>query len=282
MTANIVSASGGTAVAQLLEVLDVQEDGSGRFTGSSPDPDAVRIFGGQIAAQAAVAAARRVPGERRLASLQGSFLRMGDASRPVSFEVEAVGDGRSFSFRRILAHQGDRLIFTAVASFHAGGEGPAHEVPHRAPVRPEDLPLWEPEMPVLMTHAFELRRGLDAVAGAGRGMDLAVRTLAPLPDDPAVHAALAVYVSDLFILDASLLPHQDGEPDAVGDYSVATVDFAIRLHAPVRLDRWVVNRFECPRAGSGLSEVRCETRTEDGALVASGTQLGVLGYTRRG
>jgi acyl-CoA thioesterase-2 len=131
----------------------------------------------------------------------------------------------------------------------------------------------------MLTEAFELRRRLDPARGAERGLDLAVRAAGRLPDDPHLHAALLVWASDMFILDASLLQHQS-EPDAFGAYAVATVDHAVHLHAPVRLDEWVLNRFDSPLGGGGLSEVRCEMRTTDGALVASAFQHALLAHNR--
>lgn len=262
-------------LGSLLDVLRLARDAEHRFTGECPDPTGLRIFGGQLGAQAVMAAAPSVPEGHRLTSLHCTFVRMGDPAQPVDFEVEATGGGRTFSFRRVVARQGDRLILTASATFHAGGEGPGHEWPAVARPVPGRMATYEPGIPVMVTDAFEMRRQLDPVGTAERGMDLALRAVGPLPDDPHLHAALAVYVSDMFILDASLLPHQD-EPVVFTDYNVATVDHALQLHAPVRLDDWVVNRFESPRGGGGLSEVRCEMRTADGVRVASGLQQGLL------
>jgi acyl-CoA thioesterase-2 len=279
MSANKISAPGGARLARLLDVLDLRREPGDLFIGSSPDPDALRVFGGQVAAQATMAAARCVPGGRRLVSLQCTFVRMANPAEPIQFQVDPVGDGRSFTFQRVVARQGERLVFTALASFHAGGDGPSHELPGKVRAAPERLASYEPGFSAMLTDAFELRRGLDPGVDAERGLDLAVKAARPLPDDPHLHAALVVWASDMFILDASLLPHQS-EPNAFGAYTVATVDHAVHLHAPVRLDEWVVNRFESPLGGGGLSEVRCEMRTLDGALVASAIQHALLVHNR--
>lgn len=263
------------ALGLLLDVLELQPDGDDRFLGLSPVPDVPRIFGGQVSAQATVAALRTVPEGHRLVSLHCTYVRMGRGDEPIRFEVERVGDGRTFGFRRVHARQGERLICTAAASFHAGGEGPTHEWRPAPCPDPEQMAPWDPAHPVLVTDAFELRRALDPVGAPERGMDLAVRTAGPLPDDPHLHTALAVYVSDMYILDASLLPHQD-EPVVFTDYNVATVDQTVHLHAPARLDEWVVNRFESPLGGGGLSEVRCTMRTPTGEPIATALQRGLL------
>ncbi|HWI43130.1 MAG TPA: acyl-CoA thioesterase domain-containing protein [Nocardioides sp.] len=279
MTENGIATAPQDALALLLDVLELRPDGEDRFVAVNPDPDAPRVFGGQVAAQATLAASRTVPAGHRLVSLHCTYIRMGRGTEPIQLEVERIGDGRTFAFRRVLARQGDRLICTASASFHAGGEGPAHEWPQAACPDPAQLPLYEPGHPVMVTEAFELRRALDPVDAQRRGMDLAIRTVGALPDDPHLHAALAVYVSDMYILDASLLPHQ-AEPVVFTDYNVATVDHTIQLHAPVRLDDWVVNRFESPLGGGGLSEVRCEMRSASGARIGTALQRGILVHHR--
>lgn len=267
------------ALDLLLEVMDVRRESADSFSAASPDPTAVRVFGGQVAAQSTLAAAQTVPDGHRLVSLHCTYPRMGRAAERIRFEVDRVADGRTFSFRRILARQGDRLICAASASFHAGGEGPSHAWSRAACPAPEQMQAYAPGLPVMLTDAFELRRRLDPVGALERGMDLAIRSVRRLPDDPLLHTALAVYVSDMFILDASLLAHQ-AEPVVFEHYNVATVDHTFQLHVPARLDEWVVNRFESPSGGGGISEVRFVTSTPDGARVASGLQRGILVHHR--
>lgn len=264
-----------TALDDLLDILDLDQVAPDSFEGRSPVPDAVRIFGGQVAAQAAVATSRTVADGRRLVSMQCTFLRMGSPRLPLRFDVTRLADGRGFSYRQVAARQGERLLFTATTTFQVPADGPDHAV-RTHPQSPDDIPAWDPAFPALMTDAFELRRSFDDTAGAGRGLTLAVRTAGPLPDDPHLHAALAVYVSDLFILDASLAPHQPEPVPLRGPYLVASIDHAIHLHRPVRLDDWVVNRFESPTASAGLSGLRCAIRTADGDLAASVLQVGLL------
>jgi len=258
----------------LLELLDLNRVGGDSFRGVSPDPTAPRVFGGQVAAQAAVAAARTVDRERRLATLQGTFVRQGDASRPLKYDVTRIGDGRRFAFRRVTAHQGGRPVFTASATFHGGGNGPEHQTEAVAEVDLASLPLFAPELSSLLSGAWEMRRSVEPLVVGGRVVQ-AMRTAAPMPDDQTLHDALAVYASDEFTLDTALFVH---EPDTMRfhHYGIASIDHAVHLHREVRMDQWFLYTLDSPIASGGRTLVRGEMRAATGELFASILQQGVI------
>jgi len=258
----------------LLDLLDLTGVGGDRFRGVSPDPTAPRVFGGQVAAQSAVAAARTVGDERRLAALQGTFVRQGDASRPLEYDVARIGDGRRFTFRQVTAHQGGRPVFTATATFHAGGNGPEHQTPSAPEVDVASLPLFVPELSSLLSGAWEMRRSVEPLVVGGKVIQ-AMRTSAPMPDDQALHDALVIYASDEFILDTALFVH---EPDTMRfhHYGIASIDHAVHLHRPVRMDEWFLYTLDSPIASHGRTLVRGEMRAATGELFASILQQGVI------
>ncbi|HET6214371.1 MAG TPA: acyl-CoA thioesterase domain-containing protein, partial [Micromonosporaceae bacterium] len=135
MTAPI---AGQVAVDALLDVLDLEELDTGTFRGVSPAVGLQRVFGGQVAGQALVAAGRTVDPERRVHSLHGYFVRPGDATEPITYSVENIRDGRSFSVRRSVAVQHDKPIFFMSASFHGHEEGLEHQAPAPLDVPPPD------------------------------------------------------------------------------------------------------------------------------------------------
>src|SRR5687767_15676611 len=121
--------SGQVAVDALVKLLDLEEIGEGRFRGSSPPVGPQRVYGGQVAGQALVAAGRTVDPQRQVHSLHAYFVRPGDPDEPLIYQVESIRDGRSFSVRRSVAYQHDKPIFLMSASFHRHEDGLDHQTP---------------------------------------------------------------------------------------------------------------------------------------------------------
>lgn len=217
------------------------EDDLFRFCTVFDDPH--RLFGGQVAAQALLAAGLTVPDDRVPHSLHGYFLRAGSALRPTVFQVERDRDGRSFSARRVVALQNGEVIFNMAASFAAirTDEEPVIDTePHRPPLPRDPLPSW-----VYLRHpSFECRSD-SADAWPDR---LWLRCTADLPDDPLLHAAILTYTSDmssgLFALRARTGHGGEG----------ASLDHAVWFHRPVRMDDWVLQDLvpHTVAAGRGL------------------------------
>jgi acyl-CoA thioesterase-2 len=291
----------------LLELLDLDRRPGDVFVGASRDVAYTRIFGGQVAAQAVVAAGRTVDPEREVHSLHAYFLRPGDPSRPVEFHVERMRDGRGFSVRRVLAHQHGKVTFAMSASFHLPEASPiAHSIRGPEVPGPADLPslreLIAPHaqrgsLPAILldvTLPLDIRpvRGFgerivrwwgdehadhpsQQPGGDYPGEDvLWFRADGPMPDDPLLHICVATYLSDATLLDAVQRRH--GYADGTGRLAVASLDHAMWFHRPYRADAWTLYVTQSPAAGRGLGFARGRMFDPDGALVVSVTQEGLF------
>jgi acyl-CoA thioesterase-2 len=282
--------SGQAAVDQLLEVLDLKQVDAATFQGESPQIGAQRVFGGQVAGQALVAAGRTVDPARSVHSLHGYFVRPGDPTVPIDFHVETIRDGRSFSVRRATAQQHGRTIFFMSASFQVTEQGMDHHSP-----APADVPSPE-ETPTMADWVERYPNRAGAFAAAPQAIDVRyvgvpgwvppgdrvpadqqrvwMRVNGKLPDDPLIHACALTYASDLSLLDAVLSMH--GEVWGPGGVIGASLDHALWLHRPFRADEWFLYDSLSPSAsgGRGLASGRMFTR--DGRHIASAVQEGLL------
>ncbi|MDR7278090.1 acyl-CoA thioesterase-2 [Catenuloplanes atrovinosus] len=284
-------ASGQAAVDQLLEMLDLQRLGPSVFRGDSPQVSRQRIFGGQVAAQALVAAGRSVDPDRTVHSLHGYFVRPGDPAVPIEFRVEDIRDGRSFSVRRSVAYQHDKVIFFMSASFHVYEEGLDHHEPFPADVpAPESVPTVAERMARyperLAVLAATSPRAIDVrylgepgwVPPGDRPVNAEPRAWmridGKLPDDPLIHAAALTYASDLTLLDAVLATH--GEVWGPGGVVGASLDHALWLHRPFRADEWFLYDCSSPNASGARGLASGRMFAADGRLIASAVQEGLL------
>lgn len=276
------------AVARLLDILDLRSTGARTtediFTGGSQPMPYGRIFGGQVLAQAVIAASRTLPEERFAHSMHGYFLRPGDAADAVTFSVDRIHDGRSFSTRRAQAYQQGVPIFSMIASFQDPGGGLEHATPAPPDVpAPDEVParddLEGAEHPasrrLFADSPLELRHVEGAiyarVPGTAQPRQVVwVRTRAALPDDAAVHRAVLAYISDLTIQESILRAH--GVPWATPGLKVASLDHAMWWHRPGRADEWLMYVQESPSAQSGRGLATGRIYTRDGELIASTAQ----------
>jgi acyl-CoA thioesterase-2 len=289
MTGEVAGSTGQAAVDHLLSLLDLSQVDESRFQGmSSPGPQ--RVFGGQVAAQALVAAARTVDPARAVHSLHGYFVRPGDSSRPIDFAVENIRDGRSFSVRRSVAQQDGKTIFFMAASFHRHEEGLDHHAPAPQVPPPEELPTMTERLSrypdrvaywmARATRAIDARYvgepGLVAPGDrpASRYQPVWMRIDGKLPDDPVLHACLLAYASDLTLLDSVLAAH--GEVWGSGGYGGASLDHAMWFHRPFRADEWFLYDCWSPSASGarGLATGRMFDR--GGRHIATAVQEGQL------
>jgi acyl-CoA thioesterase II len=286
--------TGQAAVDKLLEILDLKRLDGARFRGESPQVGAQRVFGGQVAGQALVAAGRTVDPERHVHSLHGYFVRPGDPAVPIDFTVETIRDGRSFSVRRSTAQQHGKTIFFMSASFQVAEQGLDHhaEPPEGVP-GPDDTPTmrdWIERYPdrrsafAAAPQAVDTRYvGIPGWVPPGdrtpsEHQRVWMRIDGTLPDDPLIHACALTYASDLSLLDAVLAKH--GEVWGPGGVIGASLDHALWLHRPFRADEWFLYDSSSPSAqGSrGLANGRMFTRS--GVHIASAVQEGLLRRTR--
>jgi acyl-CoA thioesterase II len=282
--------TGQAAVDQLLDLLDLEQLGPDEFRGESPRVGPQRVFGGQVAGQALVAAGRTVDPARHVHSLHGYFVRPGDPSVPIHYRVENIRDGRSFSVRRSVAYQHEKPIFFMSASFHREEQGLDHHAPAPAEVPPpEDVPPMTERLaryPERLGIWASIPRPIDVryvgepgwVAPGDRPADVHQRVWmrldGKLPDDQLLHACALTYASDLTLLDSVLSVH--GEVWGPGGVVGASLDHALWFHRPFRADEWFLYDCWSPSASGarGLATGRMFTR--DGRHLATAVQEGLL------
>jgi acyl-CoA thioesterase II len=280
---------------QLLELLDLEQIEVNIFRGRSPDETVQRVFGGQVAGQALVAAGRTVPPDRPVHSLHAYFIRPGDPAVPLIYTVERVRDGRSFTTRRVSAVQHGKTIFTLSASFHRPEEGYEHAdamppVPAPETIRPSADRLFEAlgveELPPHMKDAAIDVRSIGPLSiEAERDPSLRtrknlvwLRVNGKLPDDPLLHVCLMTFASDITLLDTVLLRHATSWYS--GRTTGASLDHAMWFHRPFRADQWLLYAQETTSAHGGRGLARGEVFTAEGDLVVSVVQEGLVRPTR--
>ena len=278
------------ALDSLVSLLDLEDLEVNIFRGTSPQEGSQRVFGGQVLGQALVAAGRTV--ERGVTnSFHAYFLRPGDPSTPILYQVDRTKDGRAFTTRRVIAIQHGRAIFHLEASFHAPERGPEHQDAMPDAPHPETLPSWDERMaPVVRAAPEQLRSWLererpietryvtdvDPMASEKLPPRLLVwiRADGRLPDEPLQHQCVLAYASDMTLLDTAALPHGISWVDR--GFQTASLDHAMWFHRAFRADEWLLYAQESPAAAGarGFSTGRVFTR--DGSLVASVVQEGLM------
>ncbi len=277
------------ALDRLIDLLDLEQIEANIFRGRSPDERRQRVFGGQVAGQALVAAGRTVPVDRPVHSLHAYFIRPGDPAVPIVYLVDRVRDGRSFTTRRVSAVQHGRTIFTLSASFHQSEPGPVHADPMPDVPPPEMVErtsdrlarLLGPLPPQMAQSPIDLRSVGPLSVEAERDPSLRttrnlvwLRVDGDLPDDPLLHVCLMTYASDMTLLDSVLLGH--GLSWADGRTSGASLDHAMWFHRPFRADRWLLYAQDSPVAHSARGLAHGEVFTAEGELVVSVMQEGLI------
>jgi len=275
-----------SALDALVALLDLERIEVNIFRGHNPDEQRLRIFGGQVAGQALVAAGRTVPPDRFVHSLHAYFLRPGDPRAPVLYEVDRIRDGRSFTTRRTVAIQHGEAIFHLSASFHASEPGVEHQDARPAAPDPRDLPTFQERMKPWaeqMGDWYHRPRPIDVryVSAPPRAKEVRpprqqvwFTADGELPDDPLLHACVVAYASDMSLLDSVLLPHGMSWDD--GDWMGASLDHAMWFHRPLRADGWMLYDQRSPSASGALGLGMGEIWNEEGDLVVSVVQEGLV------
>ncbi len=287
----------GTELENLLETLDLEKLEENLFRGNSPQVGWQRVFGGQVIGQALVATNRTVGEGRTAHSLHGYFIRPGDPSVPIIYDVDRYRDGKSFTTRRVVAIQHGKPIFSMAASYHLMEEGFDHQLDMPDVPMPEDLPSekdllakFEKFMPENMKSYFsrkrpiELRptdpeRYLNPKPDASTVQNVWIKASQTLPDDPALHQCVLAYASDMTLLDTSLVPHGRNLFDP--DLMMASLDHALWFHRPFKADEWLLYAQDSPSSSGALGFNRGSIFTREGALVASATQEGLIRRKRK-
>lgn len=291
--ADAASSPGQPLVDRLVALLDLERIEDDIFRGVSPPESPVRVFGGQVAGQALVAAGRTVPPERGVHSLHAYFIRPGDPRVPIVYEVDRIRDGRSFATRRVVAIQHGEAIFSLAASFQLPEQGLEHAdvMPEVAdPEQLDDLQTWarragdaRPSI-TRIPLPFDLRYATPPVwsraqddASSGRHQRLWLRADGVLPDDPLVHLCVLAYASDLTLLWSAIAGH---DHDLNQNLMAASLDHAMWFHRPFRADEWVLYDCTSPSAVGGRGMATGRFFSRDGRLIASVVQEGLIRIRR--
>jgi acyl-CoA thioesterase-2 len=282
------------AVRSLLEILDLEPLEVNLFRGRSPKSTWQRVFGGQVIGQALVAATRTVE-KLPVHSLHGYFMLAGDPKVPIVYEVDRLRDGRSFTTRGVRAIQHGRAIFSMLVSFHRDEPGFSHQAEMPKVPGPDELPSDEeirkkilPMMPEQVRAYYERERPIElrpveferytSRDHREPKFHVWIKSTAPLPPDPAIHQCVLAYASDMTLLDTSLIPHGR----TVFDKSIqgASLDHALWFHRPFRADEWLLYAQDTPNASGARGLSRGLIFAQDGTLVASVAQEGLIREAR--
>ncbi|MEO0883923.1 MAG: acyl-CoA thioesterase II [Pseudomonadota bacterium] len=282
----------------VLDLLKVERLEVDLFRGRSPDETSQRVFGGQVIGQALMSAYQTVE-NRRCHSLHAYFIRPGDPNVPIIYQVDHARDGRSFTTRRVVAIQHGKQIFNLAASFQVDEEGWFHEaqmpdVPGpeglktRLELRKEAAHLFPEPMRAQMTRAraIEMRpinpgdfMNPEPMPAENQIWFRAIRCFEGTEND-AIHQCLMAYASDMSLLDSGTRPHAITWQS--GDAMMASLDHAMWFHAPARADEWLLYTQDSPHAGGARSFNRGMIFKQDGTLVASVAQEGLMRPRRKG
>jgi acyl-CoA thioesterase-2 len=277
-----------TPLEDLITLLDLETIEVNTFRGQSPDEDRQRVFGGQVAGQALVAAARTIDEPDRLVhSLHAYFLRSGDPGVPILYEVDRLRDGKSFSTRRVVAIQHGKPIFNLQASFQKIEPGLEHQINMDMDVpAPESLPDFKTRMAPYKDKLGDWydrprpidQRYVDGDPVARRGNKLLgqrvwIRADGTLPNDPVLHACIVTYASDMSLLDTALLPHGLNWMD--GSVMMASLDHAMWFHRPFRADEWLMYQQSSLSTSNSRGLAEGHIFTQDGKLAVTVVQEGL-------
>ncbi len=280
-----------TPLAELLTLLDLEPLEVNIYRGLNRDIGSLRVFGGQVFAQALVAARRTVDEPREAHSVHGYFILPGDLAAPIVYFVDRLRDGASFATRRVTAIQHGQAIFNLSASFHRVESGMSHQPEMPDVPSPDDLP---PEITLIRQMADRIPERYRATWTQDRPIDfrpvdavdwfepearaptrqLWFRAQGRMPDEPLLHQAVLAYASDYSLLTTALLPH--GVPYRTPGLQLASLDHSLWLHRPFRADEWLLYSIDSPVSFGARGFARGAIFSRDGDLVASVAQEGLM------
>ncbi|MFK7936038.1 MAG: acyl-CoA thioesterase II [Saprospiraceae bacterium] len=282
-------------VSELLQLLDLEEIEKNLFRGQSVNIGSPMVFGGQVLAQAVVAAMRTVPDDRSLHSLHSYFILPGDFNKPIVYTVDVIRDGGSFATRRVKAIQNGRDIFLLSCSFQTPQEGFDHQIEMPDVPPPEqlrsqaelraELRQQYPDMPKVLGWERPIEfRPVEVIdpfkpEKSEPFRHIWLRSKGRMPDNSNQHLAVLSYASDYNLLWTAMLPHRDQA--GLRDIFMASLDHAMWFHREFRADEWLLYVLDSPSASSGRGFCRGNFFNRDGKLVASVTQEGLMRKRRR-
>lgn len=279
------------AVEILIDILDLERIEQNLYRGESPDVGWQRVFGGQVIGQALVAAQNTVEEGRVVHSLHGYFMRPGDPSVPIVYDVDRIRDGRSFTTRRVVAIQHGKAIFSMSASFQIVEDGLEHFLEMPEIPQPEDLPsekqladqfidhapegvrrYWQRERPIEL-RPINLEHYISNKKLEPK-QNIWFRATGKLPDVATLHQAVLAYASDMTLLDTSLFAHGRAVFDP--KLQVASLDHAMWFHRPLNMEEWHLYSQDSPNSSGARGFTRGSIYSRDGQLIASVAQEGLI------
>jgi acyl-CoA thioesterase II len=280
-------------ISDLLSLLDLEPLEFNIYRGRNRDIGSGRVFGGQVMAQALVAARRTVDDEREAHSVHGYFILPGDLAAPIVYFVDRLRDGKSFTTRRVTAIQHGRAVFNMSASFHRAETGIEHQSAMPDVPGPDEL---RPELDVIRSEADRIPASVRPILTQDRPMDIRpvhndpfdatpreavrhtwIRAVGSMPDVTLAHQAVLAYASDYGLLTTAIQPH--GLTIRDPRLQAASLDHAMWFHRPFRMDEWLLYTTDSPAAAGARGFARGNVFTRDGSLVASVAQEGLLRVT---
>ena len=263
-------------MSRLLKLLELQRGSdSDTWIGPASGPEGKRAFGGQFVAQSLAAACRTVEGNRLPTNMHLQFLRGGEAGEPVEYSVVSVFDGRTAAARRVDSRQDGRLLTTSTVSFAVDLPGPEHGRWDRMVGDPDALPQTGPAGPAPSMPLGELDIRITDDRSSGEFVRrFWWRATVPIPDDPLVHTLVAVYVTDVYMIDPALQVH--GHSMKAHSHRSGTTDSSIWFHQPVRADQWNLLETRSPAAARGRGVVTGSLVRSDGVIAATLVQEGLI------
>jgi acyl-CoA thioesterase-2 len=282
-----------TPLHHLIDLLDLEPIEQDIFRGKQPTESLQRVFGGQVAGQALVAAGRTVAADRPVHSLHAYFLRPGDPAVPIVYEVDRIRDGRSFTTRRVVGIQHGKAIFNLQASFQGVEQGLSHTTRMPDVPAPEGLMTLSERMapyaqemggwytrprPIDIRYVGDPPRVAKDTGQQVPCSQVWMRADGRLPDDPLLHVCAVTFASDMTLLDSTLLAH--GRAWGTGDVAGASLDHAMWFHQAFRADEWFLYDQESPWTGASRGLARGSIYTRDGTLAVSVVQEGLLRVPR--
>ncbi|HEY1762065.1 MAG TPA: acyl-CoA thioesterase II [Acidimicrobiales bacterium] len=269
----------------LVHLLDLETIEVDVYRGINPKEERQRTFGGQVAAQALMAAGRTVD-RGRVHSLHSYFLRPGDPTTPILYEVDRIRDGKSFSTRRVVAIQHGKAIYNMQASFHSDELSIEHQIAMPVVPGPEELRSLSEILKsdfadsgewFMRQHPIDQRYLGEVPWSPTRNKDphqrLWIRADGTLPDDPLLHACVVTYASDMSLMDSIVKPHSINWED--GTFMGASLDHCMWFHHDLRADEWMLYDAESPIAFGGRGLARGFLFSRDGELKVSMVQEGL-------
>jgi acyl-CoA thioesterase II len=280
----------GYDIDDLLGLLALEPLEYNIYRGQNRDIGSGRVFGGQVMAQALVAARRTIEDDRDAHSVHGYFILPGDLDAPIVYFVDRLRDGRSFTTRRVTAIQHGRAVFNMSASFHRMETGIEHQAALPDVPPPEELPS---ELEIIRAAADRIPEPLRPILTQDRPIDFRpvhldpfdttprpplrhvwIRAVGSMPDDLLAHQAVLAYASDYGLLATAIQPHGLSIRDP--RLQAATLDHAVWFHRPLRMDEWLLYTMDSPAAAGARGFARGSVYSQDGRLVASVAQEGLI------